>query len=146
MNTLTYTFTYSIVSEEEIIVFENEIQKEIPFSFRSFILQKNGGSTKEVIFRESNGNEHYISHFLPLLEGNNGSIKNDIALVNDEKPEINWLPFGFDPGGWTYCISLKKESYGQVFLFRMDKIHEEAFDFIAPSFEEFINNLKPESE
>jgi hypothetical protein len=64
-------------------------------------------------------------------------------IFNNSK---DWIPFGFDVGDWIYCICLKEDRYGQVYLMRTDEIEEdEAFIFVANSFEEFIDGLQPES-
>ena len=146
MKHITFTSGNPHITEHDIIQLEKETKRVFPDSFKEFILKQNGGSAKEIVFTELNGNHHIISYFLPLLEGRNGSVKKDILLVNDERPIVEWLPFGFDPGGWVFCICLKDESYGKIHLFRMDKIYEENFDYVCESFEDFINGLRTEEE
>ncbi|MBP9134785.1 MAG: SMI1/KNR4 family protein [Saprospiraceae bacterium] len=52
------------------------------------------------------------------------------------------VPFAFDPGGWHYCLSFDKDTYGKILVNRWtDHSPEEQFVVIADSFEEFINGL-----
>jgi SMI1-KNR4 cell-wall len=109
-------------------------------------LKNNGGTANEVAFTEENGNHHIVNYFLPLIDGRNGSVKQDLVLVNDQSLNVEWLPFAFDPGGWTFCICLKEKGYGEIHLFRMDKIYKESFDFVCKSFDDFIDGLRTEDE
>lgn len=57
------------------------------------------------------------------------------------------IPFAIDNGGWVYCLSIDENIYGKVYLFQMEMPYEneiEAFEFVANSFEEFIDGLQPE--
>jgi SMI1-KNR4 cell-wall len=146
MKSITFLNTDSKVESSQIEDFEKEIKKPIPKGFTEFLLSNNGGRTNEVVFTETNGNHQIINDFLPLTENRNGSIRSLLPLVNDERALIEWLPFGYDPGGWVFCICLKEECYGKIHLFRMDKIYEENFDYVCESFEDFINGLRTEEE
>lgn len=146
MKSITFLNTYDKIDILQIKTLEEEIGKSIPQSVVDFILKNNGGRSSEIVFTESNGNHHIVNDFLPLTENRNGSIKSLLPLVNDERLIVEWLPFGYDPGGWIFCICLKNECYGKVHLFRMDRIYEENFDYICENFEEFVNGLRTEDE
>jgi hypothetical protein len=146
MKSITFLNTYDKIETSQIEDFESEIKKSIPKSFIKFLLKNNGGRASEVVFTENNGTHHVVNDFLPLTENRNGSIRSLLPLVNDERPLIEWLPFGYDPGGWVFCICLKDEDYGKIYLFRMDKIYEDNFDYVCNSFEDFINGLRTEDE
>jgi SMI1 / KNR4 family (SUKH-1) len=60
-------------------------------------------------------------------------------MFNNSK---DWLPFGEDHGDYIFCICLKRDKYGHIYLMRTDEIEEEdAFIFVCESFNEFINGL-----
>jgi SMI1-KNR4 cell-wall len=57
------------------------------------------------------------------------------------------VPFAYDSGGWHFCLSFDKDTYGKIIINRWtDHTPEEQFLVIADSFEEFINGLKREDE
>ncbi|WP_333819902.1 SMI1/KNR4 family protein [Ohtaekwangia sp.] len=144
MKNLNVVYTFQKLSKEEIENIQKEIDVAFPKNYVDFILMYNGGRFNETVYKLPH-EDVVICDFLPVLDSNsNRTIKDYLALVNDEQPQINWLPFGFDPGGWVFCISLLKDKYGEVYLFRMDRVYQEAFDFICKSFEDFINGLQPE--
>lgn len=64
-----------------------------------------------------------------------------------EKYNRKLIPFAYDPGGWHFCLSFNKETYGKIIINRWtDHLPEDQFLVIANSFEEFINGLKTEEE
>lgn len=73
-----------------------------------------------------------------------------IIDLTKEFKEKGWglkVPFAYDPGGWHFCLSFDKETYGQIIINRWtDHSPEEQFVVIADSFEEFINGLKQADE
>lgn len=51
------------------------------------------------------------------------------------------FPFGLDAGGGYFCISTKKDEFGEIYMFYMDGTCDEPV-YLCESFEEFINNLE----
>lgn len=129
--------------EEDILLLQARYNIKIPEDLATILLEANGGRSKENVFSKNSGEHFVVCDFISVSEDRNGSVESLIPLVNDERSIIEWIPFGFDPGGWIYCLNIESR---KVHLFRMDKVFEENFDFMAESFEDFINNLKPESE
>lgn len=44
----------------------------------------------------------------------------------------------------VFCIALKENISGQIWVDKFDSGEENTFEYVASSFEEFINNLKTE--
>lgn len=68
-----------------------------------------------------------------------------IIDLTKEFKEKGWglkIPFAYDPGGWHFCLSFDKNTYGKIIVNRWtDHSPEEQFIVIAESFEDFINGL-----
>lgn len=131
------------ISNTDIHSAENQMGITFPKPYIDFLLSHNGGDMS----RNLPNRKIFIRDFLHLNESDD-SIQGIFSVVSEIFGGIkDWLPFGFDFGDWIFCICLKKEKYGQIYLMRTDEIEEdEAFEFIANSFEEFIDSLQPESE
>jgi hypothetical protein len=73
-----------------------------------------------------------------------------VLQLSKEFKENGWglkVPFAYDPGGWHFCLSFDKETYGKIIVNRWtDHSPEEQFVIIAESFEEFINGLEKNPE
>lgn len=67
-----------------------------------------------------------------------------VDLIKEFK-ENGWglkVPFAYDPGGWHFCLSFDKDTFGKIIVNRWtDHSPDEQFIVIANSFEEFINGL-----
>ncbi len=66
------------------------------------------------------------------------------AILEGHKEEgiEGFIPFGIDSGGWDYNVSINEETYGQVWVNKFDSGEENTMEYVAPSFEEFINGLR----
>ena len=138
MKSLKSNSTPSLITNEDIIEIQNKFSIQIPEYFISFIKNHGGTSTKEVVFND----KFWVNFFLPLKSDINTSIttlkEGQIFNYNDNA----WLPFAIDSGGWAFCIALKDEIKGQVWVDKFDSGDESPFEFVSSSFEEFINGLK----
>ncbi len=130
------------VNSSDIQEFENRFNIQLPEYFISFLKKYGGTSTKEVVY----SNKFWVNFFLPIKSDLNSSIlsikEGQIFNYNDN----TWLPFAIDSGGWAFCIALKDEIKGQVWVDKFDSGDENPFEFVAQSFESFIDNLQTEEE
>ena len=131
-----------LISNDDILELESKYNIQIPKYFISFIENYGGTSTKEIVYND----RFWVNFFLPIKSDINSSIlsikEGQIFNYNDN----TWLPFAIDSGGWAFCIALKEEIKGQVWIDKFDSGDENPFEFVAPTFESFIDNLKTEEE
>ncbi|MBB6460289.1 SMI1/KNR4 family protein [Flammeovirga kamogawensis] len=120
-----------------IKLIERELGQELPNDFKKFIVNNAGLSHYECLFEDNQGNSWEVSQY--------NQYKDLIGLLREFKEKGLGLKicFAYDPGGWHYCLSFDKETYGEIIVNRWtDYPPEEQFIVIADSFEEFINGLK----
>ena len=129
------------ISNIDILNAQKEMGIVIPEPFINFLLIFNGGDMP----RNLKERKFSIRDFLSIKKSAD-SLQGVFSAVSESFGGTkDWLPFGFDFGDWIYCICLKESKYGQIFLRRTDETDEEdAFEFIANSFDDFIENLRPE--
>lgn len=120
---------------------ESAIGSPIPNSLKEIIIKYAGLSVIENTFLDSNNTEWELQNFDHVAS---------MVTLTKEFIEKGWgfkLPFAYDPGGWHYCLSFDKETYGKVLVNRWtDHSPEEQFLIIADSFEDFINGLEERKE
>lgn len=124
-----------IKSVDDVISFCNEKSIQFPDPFIEFMLNCEGSTIKEYVFRH--GDEwSAINQVLHLRKNPNSlSIEDCLEIFNAEIQ--HWVPFANDPGGWLFFISLEKETIGQVWVLSTSAEKK----MVAPNFIEFINGL-----
>lgn len=120
---------------------ESAIGSPIPNSLKDILIKYAGLSVVENTFKDSSNTEWELKTF---------DYVPSIIDLTKEFIEGGWgkkLPFGFDPGGWHYCLSFEEESFGKVMVNRWtDHVLEDQFIVIADSLEDFINGLEERRE
>ena len=120
---------------------ESVLGTNLPDSLREILVKYAGLSVLENIYKDDNNTEWELRTFDYVAS---------IVDLTKEFIEAGWgkkVPFAFDPGGWHFCLSFDKETYGKVLVNRWtDHSPEDQFIVIANSFEEFINGLKERPE
>lgn len=120
---------------------ENAIGSILPESLRGLVVKYAGLAVLENTFRDKNNTEWELQAFDHVAS---------MVDLTKEFIEKGWgkkLPFGFDPGGWHYCLSFEEESFGKVMVNRWtDHVPEDQFIVIADSLEDFINGLEERRE
>ncbi|MEO1097451.1 MAG: SMI1/KNR4 family protein [Bacteroidota bacterium] len=120
-----------------IKLIERELGYQLPNDFRNFITENAGLSHYECLFSDSSGDTWEVSQY--------NQYKDLIGLLREFKGKGRGLKisFAFDPGGWHYCLSFDKDTFGKIMVNRWtDHEEKDQFLIIAESFEEFINGLK----
>ena len=119
---------------------EKRIGVTIPDDYKKFLQITNGG------FGRHNFHEKFFIRDFVTLTG-----KNSLADIFFPVSELfhgskDWLPFGFDDGDWIFCICLKIDKFGKIYLMRTDEgdCEEDAFIYVCDSFKEFLDGLQIE--
>jgi len=129
-------------SNEELIEIQARFNISFPDYFVSFLKTFGGTSTKEMIFND----KFWVNFFLPLKSNLSSSIESTLQTYKEELNTNIWLPFAVDSGGWVFNIALNVEINGQIWIDKFDSGEEDTMEFVAPSFEKFIDGLQTEEE
>jgi hypothetical protein len=122
---------------------ENEAGIKIPDNIKDFISEYADLSVKENKYINSDGKLFEISQFITY------KMMYDFVKEFKEEGLGKKLPFAIDNGGWVFCISFDEESIDKILIYQMEmewKTKKDAFELVANSFEDFINNLQEETE
>jgi cell wall assembly regulator SMI1 len=130
------------VDDSDVKEVESTFNIQFPEYFLSFLQKYGGTSTKEVVYSDS----FWVNYFLPLNSDISASIVSLLEGYRTNYNQNNWIPFAIDSGGWSFCIALKEDIKGQIWIDKFDSGDENPFEFVANSFEEFINGLRTEEE
>ncbi|MFZ1788722.1 MAG: SMI1/KNR4 family protein [Saprospiraceae bacterium] len=124
--------TKSEIKDLESIL-ECKFNEELIIFFQKYLDSK----TKECYYISVTGDEWELSKF------SNYTIMYKNLIKYIEKNNLKLLIFGFDPGGWNFCLSFEKKDMFKVIVDRTENDDpEEQFVVIADSFEDFINGLQ----
>lgn len=122
---------------------ENEVGIKIPDNIKDFISEYADLSVKENKYINSDGKLFEISQFITY------KMMYDFVKEFKEQGLGKKLPFAIDNGGWVFCISFDDESIDKILLYQMEiewKTKKDAFELVANSLEDFINDLQEETE
>ncbi len=145
-------------SKDRIEEFEQRHQIKLPADYVQFLLQHNGGRPELPVFSITNdprlGSTGGIVHFFYGL-GTDVNLIDIEDAIEDYVSRVpsDLLPIADDVGGNAICIGISGERRGQIFFW--DHSEEEEPDeqgnftyynvaFVAPSFSDFIADLKAE--
>jgi SMI1 / KNR4 family (SUKH-1) len=136
----------NVINDDIIKEFENKHNIQFPNYFIDFLKKYSGASTLENTYYKKSSNSYYtIVYFCELYSELNPSLSKLIE-GNNFYEYLEWIPFGIDQGGWVFNLSISHTKYGQVWIDKFDSGEEYPFEYVASSFEEFINNLKTEEK
>jgi len=135
--------------------FEKEEGVSLPESYKTFMLETNGGMPKgDYVFAyndEVSGrlNHSVIQDFFVLYSEDNyevNNLKNFCHMLwSDKALSEDMFPFAEDPAGNYLCFSLNESDYGVVYYCNHEYINVETeylmSSKVADSFAEFINML-----
>lgn len=144
-------FTNEIISDckkallADLINIEQEYGFIFPDEFKLFYTQYNGGKPRkrEVCLQNGDWRSSTRFHgFYPMRTEFEKALKNVYA----EDWWINeFIPFGYDEGGETFCFSTRTYDYGCIYYFMSDCIDddnlENAYLKVGDNFFQFINNM-----
>jgi len=129
-----------VKSIDEVIAFEKQAGITFPQNLREFILAYEGSPLKESYFRQGE-RLHEINKVLYLRESEMGASIEAILEGHRYYKEEGYIPFGIDSGGWDYNVSIKPETYGQIWVDKFDNGEEDPWEFVCNSLEELVDGL-----
>lgn len=152
MKKIKITDSIEKISSNELDEFMKMYDLNLPNSYMEFILNNNGGYPDKSNFYSKKVDLEFDLDFFYSIDLNyqNRDVLNaleDLVTVNEiindyqieEKELPNFLyPFGQNSGGATYCISIRDNDYGVVYLHYWDGSQ---IQYIEDSFTKFIEGL-----
>ncbi|EMM5118694.1 hypothetical protein AFL46_03390 [Providencia stuartii] len=139
--TIELVFPEKSLSNDELNQFELLFIAKLPEAFKRHYLTINGGFIGE----DSNINS-YFGGFNPIKYGKLPIEKliediGDLDVILNNKSvhyeQGSFIPFGYDNGGNTLLLSLKKDSYGEVYFHSYDGLFQKE----CSNFESFLNDV-----
>ena len=140
---------------EKLKEFEQTFGIKLPDDYRSFLLKYNGGVPEPGIvdFIEHGENQSDVVNYLCGIHSGEywASLEWYMDMYKGRIP-AGFIPFGYDPGGNLYLISVEGEHPGKVYFWDHENeagIFDEEpglknMSFISNSFTEFLDKLRPE--
>jgi cell wall assembly regulator SMI1 len=136
-----------VKSKQEVINFTNNLGIMMPDFLINFLILYEGLYLDETQSYYKNHHRIYEVNTILFLKKNNAYASIETILEGHKYYGIEgFIPFAIDSGGWDYCVSINPETYGQVWIDKFDSGEDNPMEFVADSFEEFINGLKNEEE
>lgn len=132
--------------------FEKKIKHLLPDDYKKFLLENNGGHPENCVFSyamDDKENESLVNIFNAIYTGKTYNLLIDYEYYQEQKriPK-NMLPIADDPFGNLICLSISGKDYGSVYFWDHElEVLRPAFEnlfLISDSFQDFIDNLKPE--
>jgi hypothetical protein len=123
------------LNEHELDEYLNAYGLILPQSFKNFLLAYNGCSVRKNVFKQRYG----VVNILPLKALRGASIELVLDSYDADLNSRHLFPFAIDPTNQVYVVVLVGAKAGQVWLDRGEQ--KERFEFVASSFEEFVNGL-----
>ena len=137
-----------LISKNKVIknaskILEEDLKIKLPEDYSNFLDKYNGGATYNSEVKIGRNWED-VSGFNGVGEVNeNYSFESMKSMgVLDDYIERGFLPLSHNMLGDYYCLSLKTEDYGSIYLLYHDLLEKKKKLF--SSFTEFINNIKSE--
>lgn len=140
---------------DELNIQEKKLGFIFPEDYKDFLLNYNGGKPEKNACIFPNGDAGYGTLVDCLFGFCDDEYISVVENYFDYKNRIpsNTFPIGEDPGGNLLLISIRGDDYGSIYFWDHNLeagMGEEPdysnMTFVAHSFDEFINNLKDESE
>ena len=133
---------FPATSELAIAEFERSIGAQLPDDYRRFLLTCNGGEPVDGEFAVNGWGSTVVHVFYGLNTGYKAyNIDWSKSVFDDVLPE-SIVPIACDPGGYLVCLGVKGVAQGKVYFWdRGEKLDE--LILLAPSFEDFVDGLKP---
>lgn len=123
--------------------FQDNHKISFPIEYKDFLLKYNGGYPQKSAFKVKDGIDEF-ENILNVFYGIN-SINDDLSDsfdFFDDIIELGFLPIADDPGGNQICIGINNEFYQKIYFWDHEtEIKLENLQFVADSFQEFLNDL-----
>lgn len=139
------------IDASQIAEFEAMLKQKLPDDFREFLLQSNGGRAAENSHPAPDPvDEIDVSSFFGILDQQDyGDLRYMRDLMIDRVPD-NMLPIADSEGGNMVLLSLRPDTYGQVFYWDHERESNEGepptfsnMVKVNRSFKKFVEDLHP---
>jgi len=134
------------ITESDISVIENKYNFILPREYRAFLLNINGGIPSKRYYVNEKLDYSYVIDLFLSIRANNLSFEEyyeDYKIQSKLLPE-RMVPIAEDAFGNLICVSIKGEDTGSIYFWNHEDNSTDVRR-IAPSFNEFLNNLKDHS-
>jgi hypothetical protein len=142
MKTLHIRRQLDLPSMDELNNFEKQTGRELPQSFKQFLLTYNAIDFQES-FITVNGSRYVVDGFHPLSPTYELSLQVVYTGLN-EYFSNGYIAFADDGGGWKFVLSLQVADFGCTYFCRTDHAPPGALTFLTKTFEEFMDKLRAE--
>lgn len=136
-----------MVSEQELVNVEKQLNIKLPDSYRDFLKKYNGGYPQPDGFDFASGDDgSSVDKFLEISDSKNASLMTFFNKYKNRIPK-NYVPIAIDPGGNLILIGVNGEKAEVYFWDHENEVDDgdvpgmENMHLIALSFYDFINNL-----
>ncbi len=139
---LEFKTAFPATTEEAVRNFEQLIGEQLPIDYRNFLLAANGGQPVNGDFVAGEWGGTLVHCFYGLSTGYDAyNLDWSRSAFSEELPEAV-TPIACDPGGYIVCLGVQGSVKGKVYFWdRGEKL--DTLIALAPSFEEFIDELQP---
>jgi hypothetical protein len=123
---------------------EAAIGRELPASYRAFLLQENGGlpTPDTVDIEPAPGSPTDVQVFFGIgRDVKSSELSWNVDLMSKRCPNHRPLPVARDSGGNLFCLDLFREFSGGVMYCDLSA-SEIAFYEVAPDFESFLRKIR----
>ena len=132
---MKFEFNEQKLTQEELMIFERQINFKLPDGYKKIILEYNGGFPEKPYYKGKSVSFESIKY-------GEYPIEKSLEALKDVLPEA-FFPFGCDGGGWLFCFDLSNgENYGKVYFYQADG----EYYLLANSFEEFMEELSDDTD
>lgn len=125
------------LTKEEYKLFVTKFKVKLPEDYKEHILKYNGGYP----------NYEFINdiriHYFHTITHSDHSLENILEKLEHVLPK-DFFPIAKDEGGNHICISLKQETYGEIYIWYHDMDENKELEFLARDFNSLMNNLTEE--
>lgn len=132
------------ITENEILVLENELGYKLPNSYRQFLIINNGGRPKSDIVDIEGlpGSPTDIQIFFGLTRNiESSNILWNLSIITERCPQCHVLPIACDSGGNIFCLKITNGIASKILYYDMDSSNCKFYE-VAPSFDEFIKIIR----
>jgi hypothetical protein len=134
--------TFGNATRRQIEEFETRNGITLPEPYRSFLAETNGGRPLNQEFVVEGWGSSGVSDFYAIGTGNSFDLDAARDRFLDVLPK-DVLAIASDPGGNQICLGLNADLAGKIFFWDHEDASRQLRE-ISPSFQSFVNDLKPD--
>lgn len=139
-------------SQQDLNELEKKVGASFPEEYVNFLRKYNGGEVEDNIIELSSGEieSFNVSSFFGTRLEDINDLLSCYDTFEGRIPKGS-IPIGRDVGGNIVCLNLNREEYGYIFLwdhdieleFEDNEMEIQDLYYVAPSFEDFLQMIKP---